>query len=242
MEMILDVAPAARTALACLSWIVPLYGCLLGGGGGGWLQRNRWNILQLKGLGGHLVLTVRNNDQSKGWLFSSILERCLCLISIDSCTTAYSTRSCWSALIQCKDKLQLCVTVLILHMSFTVEILHLIMLVKVNSLLVVLENRDGEMVHGCGRRHTMCLPAEKSLNCRFLHFHVSFLILFNFLNNSFNWQAQKGWRFHYDNTTRPPSTRQSSLELTGLNFSKWYLEEWSHPTLSSEVICLVWFH
>lgn len=151
------------------------------------------------------------------------------------------TRSCWSALIQCIDKLQLCVTIMIFHMSLAVEIFHLIILVKLNSLLVVLENHDGEMVHGCRRRHTMCLPAEKSLNCRFLHFHVSLLVGFNFMNNSFNWQAQNGWRFDYNlfnNTTRPPSTRQPLLELTGLNFSKWYLEERLHPTLS-HFSCLV---
>lgn len=47
--MILDVAPAARTALACLSWIVPLYGCLLGGGGGGLASEKSVEYFAIKG-------------------------------------------------------------------------------------------------------------------------------------------------------------------------------------------------
>lgn len=99
-------------------------------------------------------------------MFSSIIERCLCL-TLFLLTTApkwISHQELWSALIQCGEKFQLCVAIMIFFMSLAVQIFHSIMLVKLNSVVVVLENQDGKMLHGCGRKHkaTTCSPAERS--------------------------------------------------------------------------------
>ena len=94
-------------------------------------------------------------------------------------------RSCWSALIQCKEMLKLCVAIMIFLVSLAAEISHPILLDKLNSLVVVLKNQDEDMLHGSGRGQTTCSPAWKSgWNCRFLDFHVSSMIWFNF-NNTF---------------------------------------------------------
>lgn len=67
-------------------------------------------------------------------------------ISIDGSTVAdFSPGVVKCSHIQCKEKLQLCVTIVISPVSLAVEIFHPIMLVKLNSAVVALETQNGEI-------------------------------------------------------------------------------------------------
>lgn len=191
--------------------------------------RGASNSLQLKGTGGHLGLTGTNNDRAK--------VECLSVDSRGVCVWHYfywqqhgsrfsagavkvlSSSAKRSSAIMIFPPVLGCTNLSSYHVSqaeFTSS--------------GTWKARWGDVTRLVGESTQHALRTWWS--CRFLHFHVSLLIWLNFMNNVFLTGKHK-MDDMITTIQNLPLLLQPSVELAGLNFSKWYSKLWFHSTLSS---------